>query len=87
MKNQLNMNKIRPNYLLLKKIFKIISSRKPKTINSSKNIKNIKMMIISIKIIFTTIFSNTTIESVVKELKRNHKMRKFFQITEVPQAV
>ena len=87
MKHHLNISKEDPNYVLLERIFKIIGSRKSKTIISSKGVKNINTMILSIKIIFTAIFFNTTVEFVVKELKRDKKLRKFFQITEVPQAV
>jgi hypothetical protein len=49
----------------LGEIFKIIGSRKSKTIMASKGIKNVNMIILSIKIVFTAIFFNTTIEFVV----------------------
>lgn len=87
MKHHLNISKEDPNYVLLERIFKIIDSRKSKTIISSKGVKNVNMMILSLKIIFTAIFFNTTVEFVVKELKRDKKLRKFFQIYEVPDAV
>jgi len=87
MKHCLNYSEEDPNYILLEKIFKIIGSRKSKTIIASKRIKNINMMILSIKIIFTAIFFNTTIEFVVSELKRNKKLQKFFKINEVPSAL
>lgn len=76
MKQYLNISKEDPKYLLLKEIFKIIDSRKSKTIISSKGVKNINMMIISIKIIFTAIFFNTTVDFVVSELKRDKKTKK-----------
>ena len=66
MKHHLNYSKQDPNYILLGKIFKIIGSRKAKTIMASKGVRNINFMILSIKIIFTAIFFNTTIEFVVK---------------------
>jgi len=88
MKHQLNYSKEDPNYILLEKIFKIIGSRKSRTIIASKGVKNINMMILSIKIIFIAMFFNTTIEFVVKELKRSKKLRKFFKIqNDVPEAV
>lgn len=87
MKHHLNYSKEDPNYMLLEKIFKIIGSRKSKTIIASKGVKNINMMILSIKIIFTSIFFNIDVEFVVNELKRNRKLRKFFKITNVPEAV
>src|SRR5674536_261528 len=87
MKHHLNYSKEDPNYILLGKIFKIIGSRKAKTIIASKGVKNINMMILSIKIIFTAIFFNTTVEFVVQELKRDKKLRKFFEISDVPDAL
>jgi hypothetical protein len=87
MKHHLNYDKEDPNYILLKKIFKIIDSRKSKTIIASKRVKNVNMMMISIKIIFTSIFFNTTLEFVIRDLKRDKKLRKFFEISdEVPDA-
>jgi hypothetical protein len=87
MKHHLNYDKEDPNYILLKKIFKIIGSRKSKTIISSKRVKNVNMMILSTKIIFTSIFFNITLKFVVRELKRDKKLRKFFEISdEVPDA-
>ncbi len=88
MKHHLNYSKEDPNYILLEKIFKIIGSRKSKTIMASKGVKNINKMITSTKIILTAIFFDTTVEFVVRELKRDKKLRKFFQIEEeIPEAV
>lgn len=87
MKHHLNYSKEDPNYILLGKIFKIIGSRKAKIIMASKGIKNVNMMILSIKVIFIAIFFNTTVEFVVGELKRSRKLRKFFEIDEVPDAL
>ena len=44
-------------------------------------------MILSIKIILTAMFFNTTVEFVVSELKRDKKLRKFFKINAVPNAI
>ena len=87
MKHCLNYSKEDPNYILLEKIFKIIGSRKSRTIIASKGVKNTNMMIKSIKILFTAMFFNTTIEFVVSELERDKKLQKFFQINEVPSAL
>ena len=88
MKHHLNYSKEDPNYILLKKIFKIIGSRKSRMIIASKGIKNINMMILSIKIILTAIFFNTTVEFVAHELKRDKKLQKFFKISiDVPDAI
>ena len=46
MKHHLNYSKEDPNYMLLGKIFKIIGSRKSKTIMGSKGVKNVNMMIL-----------------------------------------
>jgi len=73
--------------MLLGEIFKIIGSRKSKTIMGSKGVTNVNMMILSIKIIFIAIFFNTTVEFVVQELKRDKKLRKFFEISDVPDAL
>lgn len=55
---------------------------------ASKGVKKINKMIISTKIVLTAIFFDTTVEYVVKELKRDKKLRKFFQIEEeIPEAV
>ena len=87
MKHHLNYSKEDPNYILLGKIFKIIGSRKSNTLMASKGIKNVNMMILSIKIVFIAIFFNTTMEFVVQELKRDKRLRKFFEISEVPDAL
>ena len=87
MKHHLNISKEDPNYILLEKIFKIIGSRESITIIASKGVKNINMMVLSIKIIFTSMFFNTTVEFVVRELKREKRLRKFFEISDVPDAI
>jgi len=87
MKHHLNYSKEDPNYGLLDEIFKIIGSRKSKMIISSKGVKNVNMMVLSIKIIFTAMFFDIDVEFVVKELKRDKKLRKFFEISDVPEAV
>jgi len=83
MKHHLNYSKEDPNYMLLGKIFKIIGSRKAKTVIASKGVKNVNMMILSFKIVFTAIFFIKTIEFVLKELKRDNKLKKFFEISDV----
>ncbi len=45
------------------------------------------MMILAVKIIFTAIFFNKTMEFVVQELKRDKRLRKFFEISDVPDAL
>jgi hypothetical protein len=71
------------NYILLGKI---IGSRKAMTIMASKGVTKVNFMILSIKIMFTAIFFNTTVEFVVQELKRDEELKKFFEISDVPEA-
>jgi hypothetical protein len=87
MKHHLNYSKEDPNYMLLAKIFKIIDSRTAKRIMASNGIKNVNMMVFCVKTFFTAIFFNTTVEFVVQELKRDKRLRKFFEISDVPDAV
>lgn len=63
MKHHLNYSEEDLNYGL-SKIFKIIGSRKSRTMIAFKVVKNVNMMILSIKIIFTAIFFDTTVEFV-----------------------
>jgi hypothetical protein len=86
MQHHLNYSKEDPNYILLSKTFKIIGSRKAMTIMASKGVKKVNFMILSIKIMFTAMFFNTTVEFVVQELKRDEELRKFFEISDVPKA-
>jgi hypothetical protein len=79
MKHHINYNKEDPNYILLAKIFKIISSRESNTIMASKGVKNINMMILSIKILFTSIFFDKDVEFVVQELKREETLQNFLK--------
>lgn len=44
-------------------------------------------MILSVKIVLAAIFFNTTVEFVVRKLKRDKRLRKFFEIKEVPDAL
>ncbi len=87
MKHHLNISKEDLNYILLEEIFNIIGSRKSKTIMVSKGVKNVNMMILSIKIIFTSMFFDISLDFVVRELKRDKKLRKFFEISDVPDAL
>ena len=86
MQHHLNYSKEDPNYILLGKTFKIIGFRKTMTIMASKGVKKVNFMILSIKIMFTAMFFNTTVEFVVQELKRDEELRKFFEISDVPEA-
>ena len=66
MQHHLNYSKEDPNYILLGKTFKIIGFRKTMTIMASKGVKKVNFMILSIKIMFTAIFFNTTLEFELK---------------------
>jgi len=56
MNHHLNYTKEDPNYILIEKIFKIIGSRKLRTIIAFKGVKNINRMILSINLIYSYIF-------------------------------
>ena len=49
MKHRLNLDKKDPNYILLKKIFKIIDSRKSLQILASYGFKNLNKQILHLK--------------------------------------
>lgn len=86
MKHHLNIDKKDPHYALLKEIFKIIDSRKSREIIASKRVTNINMFVLTLKIIFTSIFFGLDVNFVVNELKNSFELRKFFNIREVPET-
>lgn len=86
MKHHLNYDKKDDNYILLGQIFKIIGSRRTQKIISSQKIKNSPMFILYLKIIFTGMFFNLDTNFVVNDLKNSAKLRKFFEIEEVPET-
>ena len=67
----LNYNPKDPKFNLLDKIFKIIDSKKFKDTCSRKGIKNRRMMVKSIKILFMSMYFNYTVSDVIKELNRS----------------
>lgn len=85
MKHHLNYDKKDANYILLGQIFKIIGSRKAQKIISSKKIKNTKMFVLCLKIMFTGMFFDLDNKFVVDDLKNSEKLRKFFEVEEVPE--
>ena len=83
----LNYRKRDLKFILLGKVFKYIDGEKAQKIYSRNNVKNIKMMIISIKIVFMTIFFDYELSKTVDEINRNNKLKKFLEIDgEVPEA-
>ena len=52
---------------------------------NSKGVRNVNFMSLSIKVVFTAIFFNITVEFVVQELKRDKKLRKLFAIYDFPE--
>ena len=77
MLSSLNYDSKNPKFILLSKIFKIIDSKKVLNIYSRNGITNCKMMDLSIKVNFISIFFNYPISNVVDELNRSFKLRKF----------
>lgn len=80
MKPSLYSGKRDPKMKLLKKAFIKVSSKKAKKIYSRNNIKNINMMVFSIKSIFTCAFFDYELSKVIDELNRDKKLRDFFEI-------
>ena len=82
----LNFDENDPKTILLGQIFKIIDSEKTKNIFNRNGVKQRKMMVICIKVFFATIYSDYQLSDVINELNRNKKLRKFFNIDDVPKA-
>ena len=83
----LNYDSRDPKFNLLGKIFKIIDSKKFKDTSNRKGIKNRQMMVISIKILFMSMYFSYTVSDVVNELNRSSKLRKFAGFSkEIPTA-
>lgn len=70
---------------MLGQIFKIIGSRKAQKIISSKKIKNTKIFVLCLKIMFTGMFFDLDSKFVVNDLKNSEKLKKFFEVEEVPE--
>ena len=84
----LNYNPKDPKFNLLDKIFKIIDSKKFKDTCSRKGIKNRRMMVKSIKILFMSMYFNYNVSDVIKELNRSSTLRKFTGFSkEIPTTV
>lgn len=81
----LNVSKKDPKYNLLVKIFKYFDSDFSMKIYARNDVKNIEMMIISIKIVFTGLFFDYPVTKVIDELNNNNKLKKFLGIEkEIP---
>ena len=83
MKHRLNLDIKDLNYILLKKIFKIIDSRKSLQILASYGFKNLNKEIFSFKIIFISMFFGLDISFILNELESKKELRNFFQISEI----
>jgi len=86
MKHHLNYEKEDDNYIMLGEIFKIIDSRATEKIIGSFGVKNISMFVLCLKIMFTGMFFGLDINFIVNDLKNIEKLRKFFNIEEVPES-
>jgi hypothetical protein len=83
----LNFSKKDPKFTLLDKVFKYIDNKKAMRIYGRNGIKNIPMMIISIKIIFTAFYFDYPISKVIDEINRDNRLKKFLDIDgELPEV-
>jgi hypothetical protein len=87
MKYHLNYEKEDDNYILLGEIFKIIDSRVSQKIIASREVKNIPMFVLCLKIMFTGMFFDLNIDFIVNDLKNSEKLRNFFNIEEIPETL
>ena len=76
----LNFSKKDSKFILLGKVFKHIDSKKAQKIYSRNGIKNTKLMSISIKLVFLSMFYQYDLSKVVNELKKNKRLKKFLKI-------
>ena len=83
MKHRLNLDIKDPNYTLLKKIFKIIDSRKSLEILASYGFKNLNKQIFAFNIIFISMFFGLDISFILNELESKKELRDYFKISEI----
>ena len=83
MKHRLNLDIKDPNYTLLKKIFKIIDSRKSLEILASYGFKNLNKQIFAFKIIFISMFFGLDISFILNELESKKELQDYFKISEI----
>lgn len=76
----LNYSKQDPKFNLLEQVFINIDGKKFEKILSRNGIKNIKMMVICIKIYFTAMFFDYPLSKVIDEIKRSKRLKKFLKI-------
>lgn len=83
----LNFSKKDPKFTLLNKVFKYIDNKNAMRIYGRNGVKNISMMVISIKIIFTAFYFDYPVSKVIYEVNRNNRLKKFLNIDgDVPEA-
>ena len=82
MKHRLNLDIKDPNYTLLKKIFKIIDSRKSLEILASYGFKNLNKQIFAFKIIFISMLFGLDISFILNELESKKALQDYFKISE-----
>ena len=83
MKHRLNLDIKDPNYTLLKKIFKIIDSRKSLEILASYGFKNLNKQIFAFKIVFISMFFGLDISFILNELESKKELQDYFKISEI----
>ena len=81
----LNYTKRCRKFSLLNKVYINIEDKNNKHIFSENGIKNIKMMIICIKIVFMSKFYNYPISRIIQEIKIDKRLKRFLKISdEIP---
>ena len=86
MKHRLNLDIKDPNYILVKKIFKIIDFRNSLQILASYGFKHLNKQIFAFKIIFISMLFGLDISFILNELESKKELRDFFQISEISTA-
>jgi hypothetical protein len=83
----LNFSKKDPKFTLLNKVFKYVDNKNAMRIYGRNGVKNIFMMVISIKILFMSFYFDYPISKLIDEINRDNRLRKFLNIRgEVPEA-
>ena len=80
MKPSLNYSKRDLKFILLDEIFKIIDGNRALNIYARNGIKNCKMVVICIKLIFLSMFFDYTVSGVIDEVNRDFRLKKFLKI-------
>lgn len=73
----LNYSKRDPKFKLLKRVFDVIGDRKSQEVYARYGVKNIKMMIFTLKVIYISMFFNYNITDTLYEINKDPRLKKF----------